>query len=82
MYNGIQHPKTIPPKKTISYKKLKRINEITFKHNLENALSNFPKEDYLEQAVNYCNKALNDTMENQAPLKTKTLKPNISPARM
>ena len=32
-----------PPKKTISYGKFKRINEATFKHDLENALSKFPK---------------------------------------
>ena len=31
------------PKKTISNLKLKRINEATFKHDLENVLSKFPK---------------------------------------
>ena len=75
---NIQRP--FPPKKTISYQKFKRINETTFKHDLENALSKFPKEGSLEQTVNYYNKALNDTMENHAPLKTKTLKNNTSPA--
>ena len=57
---NIQRP--FPPKKTISYWKLNRINERTFKHKMEKALSKFPKEGNLEQAVNYYNKALNDMM--------------------
>ena len=69
---NIQKP--FPPKKTISYQKFKRINKTTFKHDLENALSKFPKECNLEQGVNYYNKALNDMMENHAPTKTKTLR--------
>ena len=71
MYDQHSTSKDISIKKTISYQKLKRIDETTFKHNLENALSKFPKEGNLEQAVNYYNNALNDTMENHAPLKTK-----------
>ena len=74
VHTALNIQKPFPPKKTISYWKLKRINETTFKHDLENALSKFPKEGNLEQAVNYYNKALNDTMENHAPLKTKTLR--------
>ena len=66
---NIERP--FPPKKTISYQKLKSITESTFKHDLENALTKFPKEGNLEQAVNYYNKALNNMMENNAPLKTK-----------
>ena len=74
VHMAINIQRQFPPKKTISYQKLKRINDTTFKHNLKNALSKFPKEGNLEQAVSNYSKALNDTMENHAPLKTKPLR--------